>query len=172
VNVSSIGPYPIEREVGRGGMGVVYRGQDPRLKRTVAIKVLPDAFARDPERLARFEREARMLASLTHPNVAGIYGIEESEGRRFLVLEFVEGETLAERLQRNNNEFILQSEYFPPDTLKDSKVILIKMNENNELVRIDSSVLIDGKTLHLKPKGNNSIVKIGNTKLYSLLSAP
>jgi len=96
VTPSRIGPYPIEREIGRGGMGVVYLGQDPRLKRPVAIKVLPDAFALDPDRLARFEREARLLAALTHPNIAGIYGLEEEQGRRFLVLEYVEGETLAE----------------------------------------------------------------------------
>src|SRR6266513_557676 len=95
-----IGSYPIEREVGRGGMGVVYLGRDPRLERRVAIKVLPDELARDPERLARFEREARLLASLHHPNIAGIYGLEEDAGRRFLVLEYVEGETLAERLAR------------------------------------------------------------------------
>jgi Tol biopolymer transport system component/predicted Ser/Thr protein kinase len=95
-----IGNYPIERELGRGGMGIVYLGRDTRLDRLVAIKVLPDAFAHDAERLARFEREARMLASLTHPNVAGIYGVEESAGHRFLVLEYVEGETLAERLAR------------------------------------------------------------------------
>ncbi len=79
-------------------MGVVYLARDPRLDRAVAIKVIPDAFASDPERLARFEREARLLAALHHPNVAGIYGIEEDAGRRFLVLEYVEGETLAERL--------------------------------------------------------------------------
>ncbi len=95
-----IGSYPIEREVGRGGMGVVYLGRDTRLDRPVAIKVLPDAFARDPERLARFEREARLLAALTHPNIAGIYGLEEADGRRFLALEYVEGETLAESLRR------------------------------------------------------------------------
>ena len=81
---SRIGLYPIEREVGRGGMGIVYLGRDTRLDRPVAIKVLPEAFARDPERLARFEREARLLASLTHPNVAGIFGIEEANGQRFL----------------------------------------------------------------------------------------
>ena len=96
VTPSRIGPYPVAREIGRGGMGVVYLAEDPRLKRQVAIKVLPDAFALDPERLARFEREARLLAALTHPNIAGIYGLEEDQGRRFLVLEFVEGETLAE----------------------------------------------------------------------------
>ncbi|MDZ4805780.1 MAG: protein kinase [Candidatus Eisenbacteria bacterium] len=95
-----IGPYPIERELGRGGMGVVYLGRDTRLDRRVAIKVLPDAFAVDPERLARFEREARMVASLNHPNIAGIYGIEESDGHRFLALEYVDGDTLAERIGR------------------------------------------------------------------------
>ena len=93
-----IGAYPIEREVGRGGMGVVYLGRDPKLDRPVAIKVLPAAFASDPERLARFEREAKLLASLNHPNIASIYGIEEDDGQRFLVLEYVEGETLGERI--------------------------------------------------------------------------
>src|SRR5215831_7667590 len=97
---SQLGSYPIEREVGRGGMGVVYLGRDPRLDRSVAIKVLPDGFVRDPERLARFEREARLLAALTHANIAGIYGLEEADGQRFLALEYVEGETLAERLRR------------------------------------------------------------------------
>jgi len=95
-----IGSYPIEREVGRGGMGVVYLGRDTRLDRRVAIKVLPEGVARDPERLARFEREARLLASLNHPNIAGIYGLEEANGRRFLALEYVEGDTLAQRLAR------------------------------------------------------------------------
>ncbi len=97
---TQIGSYPIEREIGRGGMGVVYLGRDLRLDRPVAIKVLPDLLAHDSERLARFEREARLLAALTHPHIAGIHGIEESDGRRFLVLEYVEGETLAEHLRR------------------------------------------------------------------------
>src|SRR5438105_2815596 len=97
---SRLGPYSIERELGRGGMGIVYLGQDSRLSRPVAIKVLPELLAHDPERLARFEREARLLASLTHPNIAGIYGLEEDNGKRFLALEYVPGETLAERLAR------------------------------------------------------------------------
>ena len=95
-----IGPYPVERELGRGGMGIVYLGRDTKLDRPVAIKVLTEAFVHDPERLARFEREARLLASLNHPNIAGIYGLEEADGHRFLALEYVEGETLAERLAR------------------------------------------------------------------------
>ncbi len=73
---TQIGSYPIEREIGRGGMGVVYLGRDLRLDRPVAIKVLPDLLAHDSERLARFEREARLLAALTHPHIAGIHGIE------------------------------------------------------------------------------------------------
>ncbi len=97
---SRIGPYTVEREVGRGGMGVVYLGRDPRLGREVAIKMLPELFARDPERVQRFEREARLLASLSHPNIAGIHGLEEQDGQRYLVLEYVPGETLAERIAR------------------------------------------------------------------------
>ncbi len=97
---TELGPYTIEREIGRGGMGVVYLGRDTKLDRPVAIKALPEHLAEDPDRLARFEREARTLAQLSHPNVAGIYGVEEQDGARYLVLEFVEGETLAERLDR------------------------------------------------------------------------
>jgi|GEM_PF-56231 len=93
-----IGPYPIERELGRGGMGVVYLAKDTRLNRRVAIKVLPDVFAQHPERAARFRREAQLLASLNHPNIAGIYGLEEHEGHHYIVMEFVPGDTLSERL--------------------------------------------------------------------------
>jgi serine/threonine-protein kinase len=81
-------------------MGEVFRARDPRLDRVVAIKALPEGFSKDPERLARFEREAKLLASLNHPNIAGIHGIEEQDGERFLILEFVEGESLAQRLAR------------------------------------------------------------------------
>ncbi len=93
-----IGQYPVERELGRGGMGVVYLGRDENLGREVAIKVLPDMFAQHPERLARFEREARLLASLNHANIAAIYELGEDNGARFLVLEYVPGLTLSERL--------------------------------------------------------------------------
>ncbi len=95
----TIGPYKILREIGRGGMGVVYLARDTKLDRDVAIKVLPEAFARDKERLLRFEREAKLLASLNHTNVAAIHGFEECDGKKFLVLEYVEGETLAQRLK-------------------------------------------------------------------------
>ena len=95
-----LGAYEVSSPLGAGGMGEVYRARDTRLGREVAIKALPAAFAQDPERVARFEREAKLLASLSHPNIGAIYGLEEVEGHRYLVLEFVEGETLDQRLSR------------------------------------------------------------------------
>ena len=90
--------YEIIEPIGKGGMGEVYRARDGKLDRDVAIKVLPEEFAKDKERLARFEREAKLLALLNHPNIASIYGLEESDGVKALVLELVEGPTLAERI--------------------------------------------------------------------------
>jgi hypothetical protein len=95
-----VGPFEIVAPLGAGGMGEVYRARDTRLGRDVAVKALPTVFAQDPDRLARFEREAKLLASLSHPNIAGIHGLEEVAGTPYLVLEFVEGETLADRLAR------------------------------------------------------------------------
>ncbi len=92
-----LGQYEILEQIGSGGMGEVYRANDGRLKRAVAIKVLPDDLARDAERLARFEREAHLLASLNHPNIGAIYGMEEAEGKRCLVLELIEGRSLSAR---------------------------------------------------------------------------
>jgi tetratricopeptide (TPR) repeat protein len=94
-----IGPYRIVSLLGAGGMGEVYQAQDTKLRRDVAIKVLPRAFLNDPERLSRFQREARMLASLNHPNIATIHGLEQSDGVNYLVMELVPGQTLAERLK-------------------------------------------------------------------------
>src|SRR5919108_1334465 len=93
-----IGAYEVVALIGAGGMGEVYRARDTRLNRDVALKVLPELFARDLDRLARFRREAQLLASLNHPNIAAIYGFEESNGVRALVLELVEGPTLADRI--------------------------------------------------------------------------
>src|SRR5688572_23528226 len=92
------GPYEITATIGAGGMGEVYRARDTKLERDVALKILPEAFARDPERLARFEREAKTLAALNHPHIAHIHGLEESDGVPTLVLEFVDGPTLADRI--------------------------------------------------------------------------
>ena len=94
----SLAGYHLEALLGAGGMGEVYRARDPKLGRDVAIKILPRAFTSDPDRLARFEREARMLAALNHPNICAIYGVEEADGIRFLILELVEGSTLADKL--------------------------------------------------------------------------
>ncbi len=96
---SRIGTFEILSVLGKGGMGEVWLARDTKLRRNVAIKTLPEEFAQDEERLARFEREARVLASLNHPNIAAIHGLEESDGTRFLVLELVEGDTLAEGLK-------------------------------------------------------------------------
>ena len=95
---SRLGPYEIADRIGSGGMGEVWRATDVNLKRVVAIKVLPDAFVIDAERLARFRREAEVLASLNHPNVAAVYGLETADGIRALVMEFVEGLTIADRV--------------------------------------------------------------------------
>src|SRR5215472_8087826 len=95
-----IGSYEVTSLVGKGGMGEVYRARDLKLKRDVAIKILPEEFSRDPDHVSRLQREAEVLASLNHPNIAAIYDLEEAEGSRFLILEFVEGETLDERIGR------------------------------------------------------------------------
>jgi Tol biopolymer transport system component/predicted Ser/Thr protein kinase len=97
---TQLGPYRIREPLGAGGMGEVYRASDGRLDRDVAIKVLPADFAADADRLARFEREAKMLASLNHANIAAIYGLEEADGTRFIAMELVEGETLDDLIQR------------------------------------------------------------------------
>src|ERR1700719_335495 len=95
------GSYEILSAIGAGGMGEVYRAHDTKLGRDVAIKVPPEAFAHDAERLSRFQREAKMLASLNHPNIATIHGLEQSNGTQYLVMELVSGETLAERVKRD-----------------------------------------------------------------------
>jgi len=96
----TLGHYRVGEQLGHGGMGEVYVADDLNLNRKVALKFLPEAFTGDPERMARFEREAKLLASLNHPNIAAIYGLEQAEGKRFLVLELVEGETLAQRISK------------------------------------------------------------------------
>src|SRR5215510_11654759 len=97
---TQLGSCEIIEPLGSGGMGEVWRGRDSKLGRDVAVKALPDAFARDEERVARFEREAQALASLNHPNVAIIHELKEVNGSKYLILELVEGETLEERIRR------------------------------------------------------------------------
>ncbi len=95
-----LGPYEILSALGAGGMGEVYRARDTRLKREVALKVLPELFSKDPDRLARFQREAELMATLNHPNIAAVYGLEQSDGATAIILEVVEGETLADQIAR------------------------------------------------------------------------
>src|SRR6266851_2029380 len=97
---AQLGTFEITALLGKGGMGEVYRARDTRLKRDVAIKILPEEFSRDRDRVARFQREAEALASLNHTNIAAIHDVQEWQGTRFLVLELVEGETLADRIAR------------------------------------------------------------------------
>src|SRR5438445_8058719 len=95
-----LGPYEIESALGAGGMGEVYRARDTRLDRLVAIKVLPSHLSSDPERKQRFEREARAISALNHPNICHLYDVGNQDGIDFLVMEYIEGETLADRLIR------------------------------------------------------------------------
>src|SRR5437867_10671772 len=95
-----LGSYEIAAAIGAGGMGEVYRARDTKLRRDVALKILPELFAADPDRRARFTREAHVLATLNHPNIAAIYGLEESDAVAALVMELVEGDTLADRIAR------------------------------------------------------------------------
>ena len=99
LNVGSrLGHYDVTALIGEGGMGQVYQATDTKLNRQVALKILPEAFATDPDRLARFEREAKVLGPADYPNIGHIYGLEEAEGQKALVLELVEGPTLADRV--------------------------------------------------------------------------
>src|SRR5499426_749180 len=95
---TKLGSYEITALIGKGGMGEVYRARDTRLKREVALKILPESVAADQERIARFEREAEILASFNHPHIANIYGVEEERGTRAIVMELVDGETLQNRI--------------------------------------------------------------------------
>ena len=97
--IKALGNFILAAQIGKGGMGEVYKAKDQKLGRDVAIKVLPEEFAKDADRVARFQREAKLLASLNHPNIAAIYGLEESDGTHFLVLELIEGDTLADRIK-------------------------------------------------------------------------
>src|SRR5258708_16491897 len=95
-----LGPYEIVSALGAGGMGEVYKARDSKLGREVALKILPESFTHDPERLARFRREAQVLAALNHPHIGAIYGLDEANGQQFLVLELIDAGTLADRIAK------------------------------------------------------------------------
>jgi eukaryotic-like serine/threonine-protein kinase len=150
------GKYRIIDKLGAGGMGEVYQAEDLSLNRQVAIKVLPPVFAADRERLARFEREARVLASLNHPNIAMIYGVEEADGKRFLVLELVEGETLAERLSQG------------PPSIEDALEICLQIAEGLEGAHEKNIIHRDLKPSNVKmtPEGKVKILDFGLARAY------
>jgi serine/threonine protein kinase/Tol biopolymer transport system component len=152
----TLGHYRIVEKLGAGGMGEVYRAEDTNLSRHVAIKVLPEVFSRDFERLARFEREAKLLASLNHPNIAAIYGLEEADGQRFLVLELVEGETLAEWLSRG------------PLPMEMALGVCLQIAEGVEAAHEKGVIHRDLKPANIKitPEGKVKILDFGLAKAY------
>ena len=140
-----VGPYHVLALIGEGGMGEVYRARDTKLDRDVALKVLPEAFTADPDRLARFEREAKVLASLNHPNIGSIYGLEEAEGVRALVLELVEGPTLADRIKQG------------PIPLNDALPIAKQIAEALEAAHEQGVIHRDLKPANIKVKDDGTV---------------
>jgi dipeptidyl aminopeptidase/acylaminoacyl peptidase len=152
-----LGPYEIVAPLGAGGMGEVYRARDPKLNREVAIKVLPPGVAQDAERLSRFKREAQVLASLNHPNIAAIYGLDEAGDKLFLVLELVEGEELADRLKRGA---------IPLDeAIELAKQIALALEEAHEkgIVHRD----LKPANVKLTPDGKVKVLDFGLAKAYA-----
>ena len=148
--------YKVIEKIGQGGMGEVYRAEDTNLSREVAIKVLPEQFTKDPQRLARFEREAKLLASLNHPNIAAIYGLEEADGVRFLALELVPGETLAERVAKG------------PVPVEEALEISRQIAEGVEAAHEKGVIHRDLKPANVKvtPEGKVKILDFGLAKAF------
>jgi serine/threonine protein kinase len=156
-----LGAYDVVALLGTGGMGEVYRARDTRLKRDVALKILPASFATDPDRLARFQREAEVLASLDHPHIGAIYGIEESDGTRALVLQLVDGDTLAGRLARG------------PLALEDALPIARQIADALEAAHEQGIVHRDLKPANVKitPDGVVKVLDFGLAKLADPVGA-
>src|SRR5579864_4832153 len=154
---AKLGPYEILSAIGAGGMGEVYRAHDTKLARDVAIKVLPANFVNDPERLARFQREARMLAALNHPNIATIYGLEQADGVTCLVMELVPGETLAERVKAG------------PLPIEEALKIAVQIAEALEAAHEKSIIHRDLKPANAKvtPEGKVKVLDFGLAKAFA-----
>ena len=154
---SQLAHYEILEPLGVGGMGEVYRARDTKLGREVAIKVLPEELAKDRERLDRFEREAKLLAALNHPAMAHLYGFEEDSGTSFLVMELVEGETLAERITRG------------PIPLDEALLLFIQIAEGLEAAHEKGIIHRDLKPANLKitPDGKIKILDFGLAKAFA-----
>jgi len=153
---TKLGTYEVVAPIGAGGMGEVYRARDTKLGREVAIKILPEEFSRDRERVARFEREAKVLASLNHTNIATLYGLEEWDGQKLLVMELVEGETLAERIARGA---------IPVD---EAVPLFIQIAEGLEAAHEQGVTHRDVKPANIKltPEGKVIILDFGLAKAY------
>ena len=151
-----ISHFKVIEKIGQGGMGVVYRAQDTNLSRDVAIKVLPEQFTKDPQRLARFEREAKLLASLNHPNIAAIHSFEHSDDIHFLVLELVEGETLAERVAKG------------PVPVEEALEVCLQIAEGVEAAHEKGVIHRDLKPANVKvtPEGKVKILDFGLAKAF------
>ncbi len=149
--------YEITSQLGKGGMGEVYRAKDQKLGRDVAIKVLPEEFSRDTDRVARFQREAKLLASLNHTNIASIYGLEESVGTQFLVLELVEGDTLADQIKRG------------PIPVEESLKLALQIAEALDAAHEKGVIHRDLKPANIKvtPEGKVKVLDFGLAKAFA-----
>ena len=152
--------YRLIEKIGEGGMGVVWSAEDTRLRRTVAIKVLPDEFSRDPKRLSRFQREARFFASLNHTNIASIHGLEEADGVHFLALEYVPGDTLAERLKGG------------PLPVKEALTLCSQLARALEAAHATGIIHRDLKPANIKvtPEGQVKVLDFGLAKAFGTVS--
>jgi Tol biopolymer transport system component len=155
---SKLGSYEVIAQIGAGGMGEVYQAHDTKLGRDVAIKVLPEAFAHDPERLSRFQREAKMLAALNHSNIATIYGLEQSNGTSYLVMELVSGETLADRVKREG-----------PVPIEEALIIAKQIAEALEAAHEKGIIHRDLKPANVKltPEGKVKVLDFGLAKAFA-----
>ena len=154
---TKLGQYEVIEAIGAGGMGEVYRARDGKLGRDVAVKVLPEQFARDRERLDRFEREARLLAQVNHKNIATLYGLEGHDGQKFIVMELVEGETLAERIAKG------------PVPIDEAIKLFIQIAEGLEAADEKNIIHRDLKPANIKigPDGNPKILDFGLAKAFA-----
>jgi serine/threonine-protein kinase len=153
----TLGHYSVSALLGKGGMGEVYKAKDQKLGREVAIKILPEEFAKDSDRVARFQREAKLLASLNHPNIAAIYGLEESAGTNFLVLELVEGDTLADRIKAG------------PIPVEESLKLALQIAEALEAAHEKGVIHRDLKPANIKvtPEGKAKVLDFGLAKAFA-----
>src|SRR6202162_5651238 len=155
---AKLGLYENVALIGAGGMGEVYQAHDTKLGRDVAIKVLPEAFAHDPERLARFQREAKMLAQLNHPNIATIHGLEHSDGTHYLVMELVPGDTLQQRVKREG-----------PVPIEEALTIAKQIAEALEAAHEKGIIHRDLKPANVKvtPEGKVKVLDFGLAKAFA-----